>query len=94
MRTKPTTERLAEALHAAGCPAAMIRRAREGYYDDYKSPLATPCMQLVSDLENIGQRDLANRARNGEFDGTREEAEAWARSPDGQAAFRDLLGGR
>lgn len=88
-----TTERLAAALQAAGVAPAMVARARAGYYDDYKSPLAFPCMQLVADLEQAGQRDLAARARHGEWDGTKEEAEAWAASPDGQAAFRDLLGG-
>jgi hypothetical protein len=72
----PTTERLAQALHAEGL-FAMETKARHGYYDDFKSPLATPIVQLVLDLENAGKRELANRARNGEFDGTKEEAESW-----------------
>jgi hypothetical protein len=58
-QTIPTTERLARALEAALCPSWMIDRARAGYYDDFKSDLALPCMQLVADLMGIGQTKLA-----------------------------------
>jgi hypothetical protein len=88
-----TTERLAAAMQVAHCPPAMVQRARDGWYDDFRSPLVAPCIELVADLERIGQRKLAQRARNGEFDATRDEAEAWRRSEEGQAAFRDLSGG-
>lgn len=71
-----TSERLAQALHAAGL-LEMETKAREGYYDDYKSPLATPITQLVNDLNDAGQFSLAKRAMDGEFDGTKEEGEAW-----------------
>ena len=30
-------------------------------------------------------------AKEGEFDGTKEESERWGQSPDGQAAFQALL---
>lgn len=36
---------------------------------------------------------IAEGVLNGEWDATREESEAWAKSPDGQATFRDLLPG-
>lgn len=72
----PTSERLAQVLHAEGL-LEMESKARAGYYDDYMSPLATPIVQLVKDLSAVNREDLAKRAMNGEWDGTREEAEAW-----------------
>lgn len=72
-----TKENLAKAMEEAGCPPELCRKARSGYYDDYESPLVTPIVQLVSDLRAIGQVVLARRAQLGEFDGTKEEAEAW-----------------
>jgi hypothetical protein len=70
----------------------MIAAAREGYYDDYKSPLAFPLSQLVADCREHGLTAIADAAMNGDYDATKEESDAWARSPDGQAAFRELLG--
>jgi hypothetical protein len=91
--TEPTTEKLAKALREAGASLAMIIRAKDGYYDDYRSPLATPMMQLYADLMAEGKRDLAERVAAGEFDATKEEADAWAASPEGQATFREFLKG-
>lgn len=71
-----TKERLAQVLHAAGLLTLEVR-ARAGHYDDLESPSATPIMNLARDLELCGHPELANRARNGEFDSTKEEAEAW-----------------
>lgn len=87
-----TTERLARALEERENPrlAAMIVRAREGYYDDYLSPLATPIIHLVQDLRQNGEHELAGRAMQGEFDGTKEEAEAWAQSPEGREVFEEF----
>ena len=76
MSQEPTSERLARALEGAGL-YEMAKKARTGYYDDFRSPLATPIVQLVQDLRAHGKHDLARRAMNGEFDATREEAEAW-----------------
>lgn len=73
----PTTERLAALLKQSGCPTDMVDRARSGYYDDYKSPLATPIVQLVNDLRTLGKEALAQRAIDGEFDATHGESEAW-----------------
>lgn len=89
--TLSTKERLAQAIEARRAKAIeakegnghglavqrMIQRAREGYYDDYESPLATPMINLVNDLRAVGFGDLAERAIDGEFDGTKEEGEAW-----------------
>jgi hypothetical protein len=87
--TEPTTERLARALEAADAPKAMVVAARVGCYDDFKSESATPCMDLVRDLMQAARETweqplrgnlikLAQRAKLGEFDATREESEAWA----------------
>lgn len=84
---------LVAALKAAHAPPAMIKRAESGYYDDYLSPLVTPIMQLVQDANSLGLRQIAQRARNGDFDGTSEDAEAWAKSKEGQETFRHF-GGR
>lgn len=78
--TISTKEKLARALMEANASAQMVERARAGFYDDYESPSATPIANLVRDLQLVGLGDLAARAVNGEFDGTREEAEAWAKS--------------
>ena len=83
MRTK---EKLTRALMEANAPAAMVERARAGYYDDYESPCATPIANLVRELQANGLGDLAKRAVNGEFDASREEAEEWF-----QREGKDLL---
>ena len=94
--TEPTTEKLARALEQLpGVPQMMIDQARSGIYDDYKSPLDFPLSQLLKDLGRIGTpaaAAFADRVKAGEFDGTREEAEAWGQSPEGRQAFRELFG--
>jgi hypothetical protein len=72
----PTSERLAQMLHANGL-FEMEDKARLGYYDDFRSLLATPIIQLVGDLQAKGRHDLAQRVMNGEFDSTKEEAQEW-----------------
>ena len=73
-----TKDNLALALEEAGL-SWMARKAREGYYDDFESPLATPIIQLVLDLRARGKRyeALAERAMGGEFDGSLEESTVW-----------------
>jgi hypothetical protein len=89
--TEPTTERLALALVRAGAPPDMIRKASEGYYDDYKSPLAMPETQLLADARRAGLASIAQGVLDGEWDATKEESDAWAASPEGKAAFAELL---
>ncbi len=95
MGTKHTKDILADELVKAGL-FDMSLKARSGYYHDYLSPLATPCLQLSEDLRQAGtDAALALRERHhqGEFDATKEESDAWADSPEGQAAFASLLKG-
>jgi hypothetical protein len=50
----------------------MADAAKDGYYGDFTSPLATPITQLVTDLHKLGTPaalDLRRRAMDGEFDG-------------------------
>lgn len=89
----PTKEKLAqelEKLPPVNGLERLVKRARAGMYDDYESPLATPQMQLVEDLRQIGQQGFVHRVIDGEFDGTREEARAWAMGPEGREAFLEL----
>lgn len=88
-----TKDKLAAELTKANLPQ-MAARASEGYYHDYLSSLATPCIQLANDLKAAGTPEaLALRARhlNGEFDASREEGDDWAASPDGQDTFAKLV---
>lgn len=98
-----TTAKLARALEAIpGVPADMIQRARDGFYHDFLSPLATPEMQLVSDLRELASKPatprnsrpllkaLTEAVINGEHDASTEESHAWAQSAEGQATFAEL----
>lgn len=87
-----TKDILAEELTKAGLPE-MAKKAAEGYYHDFLSPLATPCLQLAEDLASAGTAQamaLRSRHLNGEFDASKEESDDWAGGPDGQAAFGQL----
>jgi hypothetical protein len=105
--TEHTTAKLARALRELGTlavPPEMIRRAEAGYFHDFLSPLALPELALVNVLGALANRPgaphraellaLRQRVIDGEFDATKAESDAWARSPDGQAAFAGLLKGR
>jgi len=98
-----TTAKLAQALREVpGMPRDMITRAVDGYYHDYLSPLIFPEIQLVSDLKALAKQpatgpkaraalaSLAQRVVDGDFDATKEEADAWASSTEGQETFRQL----
>ena len=86
-----TKDRLAQVLTEAGL-VKMAERASWGRYDDFESVSATPSIDLVRALSLAGRTDLADRARQGEWDATPEEAEEWARSPEGQRTLADLRG--
>lgn len=72
-----TKERLTKALTEANAPLVMIEAARLGQYDDYESDSATPALDLIRDCQIFGLPQLRERVMKGEFDGTREEADAW-----------------
>lgn len=87
--TEPTKERLAAALREAGL-LDLAAEAERGLYDDYESPMAFPQMNLVHRLGEVGTPEalaIADQVRNGDFDGTTEEAEAWFKR-EGTDLFR------
>jgi hypothetical protein len=85
----------------------MPRRAREGHFDDFFAPPEVAdgleLHRLVAELERrktkLGPIErfrvdaVIAAVKSGEFDATKEEADRWAASADGQATMRALLGG-
>jgi len=104
-RTIPYLTRVLEQLGPEF--VAVTTKARAGHYDDYFCPEAVDdganIHRLVAAIEKRLDRpgvdgelraravQVAVAAREGEFDGTREEARAWAQSPQGQSTFALLL---
>lgn len=88
-----TKDKLAAELHKAGLHD-MAMRAGQGYYHDYLSPLATPCIQLAADLAAVGTpaaMALRDRHLEGEFDASREEGEEWFQSEGKHSLMSDIL---
>lgn len=93
--TEPSSEKLAQTLEAAGAPDEMVRNARADMYHDFKSPLAMPNHALLAHARQHGLDSIAEGVMDGTWDATKEESDAWAKSPEGQAVFAELLqGGR
>ncbi len=72
----------------------MAAEAMAGRYDDYESESVTPIMDLVHDLCKLGRPDLAQRAINGEWDGTEEEGQTWFEREGHALALRPKVDGR
>lgn len=95
----PTRLRLAAALREAAAQAqpqnaakyeAFAQRAETGEFDDFADTHVCPIMQLYGELTSAGFTKFAARVRDGEFDATKEESDAWAASASGQDAYRML----
>lgn len=87
-----TKDFLAQELEKAGL-SAMAEKAKEGWYHDYLSPLATPCAQLEIDLRRActkAAEALRQRHLRGEFDASSEESDTWMESPEGKQAMSQL----
>lgn len=84
---------LARVLTAEGAPGWMVTLATDAHYDDFRSPLATPELQLHADARANGLPQIAEWVEQGVFDATKAESDAWAASPEGRAVFAELLGG-
>lgn len=91
MADRSTAERLADDLQAEGLDA-LATAARTGHYDEWRSSIPFPLMTLYSDLMAAGRQDLAAKVAEGEWDSTREEADAWAASHEGRETFDALVG--
>ena len=70
----------------------IMNRTRRGHYNECTGPLATPIVQLVTDLTRAGALALAEDARNGKFDATKEEWEEWSASPEGTEVINSAMG--
>lgn len=93
--TAVTSQKLADALREAGLDSLALQAERDRFHD-YLSPLDTPCIALVLELDRHhtrAARELRKRVVEGEFDASKEESDAWARSAEGQAAMRKLKTG-
>jgi hypothetical protein len=88
MTERTSTDILVEDLQAAKAPQFMLRKARDGQYNDYLSESPHPIIDLVRDATIWNLRQIAEQARAGKYDGTRAESEAWF-----QREGRDMLGG-
>jgi hypothetical protein len=100
--TAQTSERLAQALEAAGL-TGLARRARDDEFHDFLSPHDMPSLELLDELgralvASAGDLDKAlaiSRVRqahkNGDFDADLKESDDWAKSEEGQEALRGLV---
>jgi hypothetical protein len=102
--TAPSSQKLADALRAAGVEE-LAKRAELDEFHDFLSPHDLPSItlniELVAILKSEIPQEMALAITNiraqhldGEFDATTEESDAWANSPEGQATFAKLLEGR
>jgi len=66
---------------------ALAKRALTGEFDDYSEAHVCPITQLHALLTAWGFTKFAQRVADGEFDATKEESDAWAASPEGQATM-------
>lgn len=88
-----TKDKLAAELNKIGLMDMAIKAAN-GYYHDFLSPLATPCIQLAADLAAAGSPEaMALRARHldGEFDASKEEGDEWYEREGKHALMSDVL---
>jgi hypothetical protein len=92
-----TKDRLRAEMDKIGKAMATIAvRASNGDYDDYLSPHAMPAILFQGDITILIElcKNLRKRHADGEFDGTTEESEAWAASPEGQATMAKFMEGK
>ncbi len=47
---------------------AIIEKAESGYYHDFDTPIATPKMQLHTDLLDAGLVEIDKKMQNGDYD--------------------------
>jgi hypothetical protein len=99
-----SSELLASALEAAGCPD-LAARARRDEWNDYFAPdHLAPQHALLAELDRRARRErhvvrLALReiildVKHGRFDATKREADLWAKSEEAIVAMRQLAGRR
>lgn len=70
----------------------MIRRAKRNKYHDFLSDTALNIQLLVQHLQRLGYRDLVLAAKDGKYDATREEADAWSQTPEAREVMAEFGG--
>jgi hypothetical protein len=88
---RESDRKLRDALVAAGLDH-LAERAARGEWNDYFGRHPMPQHHLVMTLRaTAGDTvELQRRVIRGEFDGTAEEANEWACSPEGRATLAEL----
>lgn len=76
-------------LRAAKAPGFMMRKAQSGQYNDYESDSSHPIMDLVRDATVYDLHDIVVQAKNGKYDGTKAESDAWMER-EGKDLFKEL----
>jgi hypothetical protein len=92
--TQPSSQKLADELRKHGFTSLANRALRDEFHD-FHSPHVMPEHLLVAELRRFrlpAADRLARRVIDGEFDATKAESDEWAKSPEGQAAMRELTG--
>lgn len=99
-----TTEYLGRVLEDYLQLPEMAQRARQGHFDDYFCPPDVDDGMNINRLVDELQRkstvvtksrkkrilEVAEAAKQGEFDGTKEESERWAASKEGQDLMKEF----
>jgi hypothetical protein len=101
--SEPTKALLANALRAAGL-GSLADRAATGEFSDFESEHELPKLELIGALSKIYKNGnisagvcqrahaIAQAVMRGEWDDTADEAEAWAKSSEAEAALKKLRG--
>lgn len=91
--TKAAAERQAAAIRVAATEARhhkLADRAAAGEFTDYADTHACPMTELYRLCRQYGLNGIAERVKNGDFDGTMEESDEWMKSSSGQEIAREL----
>lgn len=74
----------------------LIRAAMRNRFHDFKSESATPCIDLVRRLTRLGPdyADMAQKAKEGAYDATKAESEAWEKTDEARQLFAELANAR
>lgn len=100
--TAKTSQKLADALRAAGFEE-LAKRAEADEFHDFLSDDAMSSITLDTELakiandpkrtkrENTAAQMIRLRHHNGEFDADMKESDDWASSSEGQDAFKRLM---
>ena len=95
---RKSDEILAADLREAGLEHLAVR-AEASEWNDYFGESAMPQHALIAVLKaeikiaNVARKRLIENIVDGKYDGTKEESDEWAASPEGRQAFSELTNG-